>query len=63
MENSAPIDQNQYLKFLDDVKGHIQNSRIRIASSVNKELIQLYWWIDIIGSYIGLTRRDAMLAS
>lgn len=40
-----PIDQNQYLKFLDDVKARIHNSRIRMATSVNKELIQLYWWI------------------
>jgi predicted nuclease of restriction endonuclease-like (RecB) superfamily len=41
----VPIDQNQYLKFLDDVKARIHNSRIRMATSVNKELIQLYWWI------------------
>ena len=40
-----PIDQNQYLQFLDDVKDRIQDSRIRIATSVNKEMIQLYWWI------------------
>lgn len=45
MGNPIQIDQNQYLKFLDDVKGRIQNSRIRIATSVNKELIRLYWWI------------------
>jgi len=42
MENPVPIDQNQYLKFLDDVKDRIQDSRIRIATSVNKEMIQLY---------------------
>jgi predicted nuclease of restriction endonuclease-like (RecB) superfamily len=45
MKNPVPIDQSQYLKFLDDVRGRIQHSRIRIAASVNKELIQLYWWI------------------
>ena len=45
MGNPIQIDQNQYLRFLDDVKGRIQNSRIRIATSVNKELIRLYWWI------------------
>lgn len=45
MENPVPIDQNQYLKFLDDVKNRIQYSRLRIATSVNKEMIQLYWWI------------------
>jgi len=45
MENPVSIDQNQYLKFLDAVKDRIQNSHIRIAKSVNKKLIQLYWWI------------------
>jgi len=47
MENPVPIEQNQYSKFLDDVKGRIQDSRIQVAASVNKELIQIYWWIGI----------------
>ncbi len=43
-ENQTPL-YPCGLKFLDDVKDRIQDSRIRIATSVNKEMIQLYWWI------------------
>ena len=43
--NTAPIDQSHYLKFLNDVKNRVRDSRIRVARAANKELIQLYWWI------------------
>ena len=39
------ISSDYYSKFLDNVKNRIRDSRIRIVHSVNKELIQLYWWI------------------
>lgn len=45
MQNKPSISQSLYLKFLDDVKKRIQTSRIRMASSANRELIQLYWWL------------------
>lgn len=45
MESKPSINQNLYLKFLNDVKKRIQTSRIRMASSANRELIQLYWWL------------------
>ncbi|MDR1696499.1 MAG: PDDEXK nuclease domain-containing protein [Endomicrobium sp.] len=34
-----------YLKFIKDVKEHIQSSQIKAALSVNKELILLYWYM------------------
>lgn len=43
--NTAPIDQSHYLKFLNDVKNRVRDSRIRVARAANKELIRLYWWI------------------
>jgi predicted nuclease of restriction endonuclease-like (RecB) superfamily len=35
--------QSDYLKLLQSVKEQIQESRIRVYRTVNKELIQLYW--------------------
>ncbi len=44
--NTLSTDQEQhYLSFLDEVKSHIRETRIRFARTVNKELIHLYWWI------------------
>lgn len=39
------IDSKDYLTFLNDIKKDIQNSRIKAALSINKELILLYWRI------------------
>ena len=42
---SEIIDSKDYLTFLNDIKKDIQNSRIKAALSINKELILLYWRI------------------
>lgn len=34
---------SDYLKFLQDVKFHIQNSRLKAALAVNCELLKFYW--------------------
>jgi len=39
------IDSKDYLTFLNDIKQDIQNSRVKAALSINKELILLYWRI------------------
>lgn len=37
--------QPQYLALLDEIKTRIRNSRLQAAHAVNRELIQLYWWL------------------
>ncbi len=34
-----------YFSFIEELKSHIKNARIRAALSVNKELLQMYWHI------------------
>lgn len=35
----------EYIKFLDEIKSRIVTARIQAIRSVNKELINLYWYI------------------
>ena len=37
--------QAAYLQFLDDIKGTIQKTQVRVARAANQELIRLYWQI------------------
>ena len=39
------VDPNSYAKFLEHIKNDIQDSQLRAAMSVTKELIELYWRI------------------
>ena len=43
MQNSTI--SKDYLSFIEELKSHIKNARIRAALSVNKELLQMYWHI------------------
>lgn len=37
--------QPEYRQFLDEVKSRVRQSRLKAARAVNRELIQLYWWL------------------
>jgi predicted nuclease of restriction endonuclease-like (RecB) superfamily len=39
------IGSQEYMSFLNDIKGDIQKSRVRAALCVNRELVHLYWRI------------------
>lgn len=39
------LDPNSYDKFIEHIKKDIQDSQLRAAISINKELIELYWRI------------------
>ena len=38
-----PINENEYKRFVVDIKERIQNAQYRALKKVNKELITLYW--------------------
>jgi hypothetical protein len=43
MSEPTIADEPQYLIFLEDVRGRIQHTQIRVVKSANRELIELYW--------------------
>ncbi len=43
MNSISLTNEQHYLLFLDEIKSEIRRARIRVASSANRELIQLYW--------------------
>ncbi len=43
MNQQTLSDKQQYLAFLDTIKTEIRKSRVNIARTANRELIQLYW--------------------
>lgn len=53
-KNNKPL-PNNYVTFLDDLKGRVRNARLRASLSVNRELILLYWQI---GKDILLRQQD-----
>lgn len=45
MKNEVILVDNNYLSFLDAIKSQVQNSRLRLTKTANRELISLYWWL------------------
>ena len=45
MSDLIDHDSHEYQSFLIEVKTTIRKTRLRVAHTVNHELIQLYWWL------------------